>query len=79
MNNPSIINLVYIIASVLFVLGIKMLGSAKTARKGNLISSVGMLLAIVSPCSTRVSTINGSLPDWPSAGLSARWPPSVSR
>jgi NAD(P) transhydrogenase subunit beta len=47
MNNPSIINLVYIIASVLFVLGIKMLGSAKTARKGNMISSVGMLLAIV--------------------------------
>jgi len=45
--STSIINLVYIIASILFVLGIKMLGSAKTARKGNAISSIGMLLAIV--------------------------------
>lgn len=42
-----IINLSYIVASVLFILGIKMLGSAGTARKGNLISSVGMLLAVV--------------------------------
>jgi NAD(P) transhydrogenase subunit beta len=45
--SPSLINFVYIVASILFVLGIKMLGSAKTARKGNLISSVGMLLAVV--------------------------------
>ena len=45
--SPSLINLVYIVASILFVLGIKMLGSAKTARKGNLVSSVGMLLAVV--------------------------------
>ena len=43
----SIINFCYIVASILFVIGIKMLGSAKTARKGNLLSSVGMLLAIV--------------------------------
>ncbi len=42
-----LINLSYIVASVLFILGIKMLGSAVTARKGNLISSVGMLLAVV--------------------------------
>ena len=42
-----IINLSYIVASVLFIIGIKMLGSADTARKGNLISAAGMLLAIV--------------------------------
>jgi len=42
-----LINLSYIVASVLFILGIKMLGSAVTARKGNLISSVVMLLAVV--------------------------------
>ena len=42
-----IINLVYIVAAILFVFGIKMLGSAKTARNGNLLSSVGMLIAIV--------------------------------
>ena len=42
-----LINLSYIVASVLFILGIKMLGSADTARKGNLISAIGMLLAVV--------------------------------
>ncbi len=45
--SATIINLSYIVASILFVIGIKMLGSAKTARKGNMLSSVGMLLAIV--------------------------------
>jgi NAD(P) transhydrogenase subunit beta len=43
---PSLINLVYIAAAILFVLGIKMLGSAETARRGNALSAVGMLLAI---------------------------------
>ncbi|MGA1205003.1 MAG: NAD(P)(+) transhydrogenase (Re/Si-specific) subunit beta [Opitutales bacterium] len=42
-----VINISYIVASILFVIGIKMLGSAKTARRGNLLSSVGMLLAIL--------------------------------
>lgn len=45
--SATIINLSYIVASILFVIGIKMLGSAKTARKGNMLSSIGMLLAIV--------------------------------
>ena len=42
-----IIYLVYLIASVLFILGIKKLGSPKTARRGNMLSSLGMFLAIV--------------------------------
>ena len=41
------INLAYIIASILFILGIKMLGRAETARRGNLISSLGMLTAVI--------------------------------
>ncbi len=45
--STAIINISYIVASILFVLGIKMLGSARTARRGNMISSIGMLLAIV--------------------------------
>ncbi len=45
--NPSIVNFVYIVASVLFIFGIKMLGKAETARKGNAISAVGMLIAVV--------------------------------
>ena len=41
------IEIIYLIASIFFIFGIKKLGSPKTARKGNLYSSIGMLLAIV--------------------------------
>lgn len=37
----------YLLASVLFILGLKMLSSAKTARRGNLLGASGMLLAIL--------------------------------
>ena len=43
----SLQNLLYIIASVLFILGIKMLGRPDSARRGNLVSSIGMLLAVL--------------------------------
>ena len=39
--------IVYLIASVLFIFGIKRLGSPKTARQGNQLASLGMLLAVV--------------------------------
>jgi len=42
-----LVNLAYIAASILFVFGIKMLGRAETARRGNIISSIGMLIAVV--------------------------------
>ncbi len=41
------IQLAYLVASVLFIIGIKYLGKTKDARKGNVISAVGMLIAIV--------------------------------
>ncbi|MCB1177115.1 MAG: NAD(P)(+) transhydrogenase (Re/Si-specific) subunit beta [Leptospiraceae bacterium] len=47
MDSKIIIQLVYLVASVLFILGIKMMGKTHTARKGNLYSAVAMLLAIV--------------------------------
>ncbi len=37
----------YIFASIFFIIGLKMLNSAKTARKGNGISAIGMLIAII--------------------------------
>ena len=37
---------IYLIASVTFILGLKMLGHPETARKGNLIAAAGMTLAI---------------------------------
>lgn len=47
MTIASLINIVYIIAAALFIFGLKMLGSPATARKGNLLSSLGMLLAVI--------------------------------
>lgn len=47
MDEKQYIDFAYIVASILFILGIKMLGRAETARKGNLLSAVGMALAMV--------------------------------
>lgn len=49
----NIINLGYIVAAVLFIFGLKLLSSQKTARRGNAISALGMLLAIVCTLMTR--------------------------
>ena len=43
----SILELSYIIASVLFILGLKMLSHPLTARRGNTLAAIGMGLAIV--------------------------------
>ncbi len=37
----------YVVAGGLFIYGLKLLGSADTARRGNMMSAVGMLLAVV--------------------------------
>ena len=47
MDLDLIIQLGYVVAAGLFILGLKMLGSPDTARKGNGISAMGMLVAIV--------------------------------
>ncbi len=43
-----LINFGYIVASVLFIIGIKMLGRPERARRGNMVSALGMLIAVVS-------------------------------
>ena len=43
---PNPINLSYLVASILFIFGLKMLSSSETARRGNLLSAAGMLLAV---------------------------------
>jgi NAD(P) transhydrogenase subunit beta len=40
------IEITYLISSILFIIGIKYLGSPKTARKGNLLAAIGMFMAI---------------------------------
>ena len=47
MNIDLMIQLGYVIAAGLFIFGLKMLGPPDTARKGNGVSAVGMLVAIV--------------------------------
>ncbi|AFZ58249.1 NAD(P)(+) transhydrogenase (Re/Si-specific) subunit beta [Anabaena cylindrica FACHB-243] len=44
---PTGIQLTYLVAASLFILGLKKLGSPATARNGNLVAAVGMLLAVV--------------------------------
>ena len=41
------LNLVYLLAAVLFIFGLKMLSKVPTAKRGNMVSSVGMLLATI--------------------------------
>jgi H+-translocating NAD(P) transhydrogenase subunit beta len=48
-----IINLVYIFSSFLFIVGLKKLGSPESARRGNLYSSLGMLIAVVATLFTK--------------------------
>ena len=43
----SIVDISYLIAAVCFIYGLKMLSHPKTSRNGNIIASIGMLLAIV--------------------------------
>ena len=46
-NLPLVINAAYLVASVLFIWGLKLLSSPKTARRGNVYGALGMLIATV--------------------------------
>jgi len=47
MSTILLINLSYTVAAVLFIFGLKFLGSPATARRGNALSALGMLLAVI--------------------------------
>ncbi|MBF0386432.1 MAG: NAD(P)(+) transhydrogenase (Re/Si-specific) subunit beta [Candidatus Omnitrophica bacterium] len=47
MNLSFLVQITYIVASILFAFGLKFLSSPVTARRGNLLSSTGMLLAVL--------------------------------
>ena len=46
MQLQYLLDICYLVASILFVVGLKMLGNPKTARRGNLLAAGGMTLAI---------------------------------
>src|SRR3954469_3002117 len=43
---PSLLTIIYLIASVTFIIGLKMLSHPETARRGNAVAASGMTLAI---------------------------------
>ncbi|HUP11325.1 MAG TPA: NAD(P)(+) transhydrogenase (Re/Si-specific) subunit beta, partial [Niastella sp.] len=43
----SILTLCYLVGSVTFIIGLKMLSNPKTARNGNLLAAAGMAIAII--------------------------------
>lgn len=43
----TIINLAYVVAAALFILGLKLLSHPDSAKRGNFVSAVGMLIAVV--------------------------------
>ena len=43
----EVLGSVYIISAILFVFGLKLMSSPATAVRGNLLSSVGMLMAVL--------------------------------
>jgi H+-translocating NAD(P) transhydrogenase subunit beta len=45
--NDVLLQIAYLVASVLFILGLKALGSAETARRGMNLAALGMLVAVV--------------------------------
>jgi NAD(P) transhydrogenase subunit beta len=50
--NPELIRgICYIVASIFFVFGLKMLSSPTTARRGNMVSAIGMLIAVLTALS----------------------------
>ena len=49
----ALIDLSYVVASVLFIVGLKQLGSPATARRGNQLAAVGMAVAVLATVFTR--------------------------
>ena len=47
MDMNILVNLSYVLAAVLFIVGLKLLSHPSTAKKGNLVSAVGMFIAVV--------------------------------
>ena len=43
----NVLTIIYLLASVTFILGLKMLSNPATARRGNLIAAAGMTIAIL--------------------------------
>lgn len=61
MQTKYILDLIYLVASVSFVIGLKMLSHPDTARKGNIYAAFGMTLAIVFTIALHPTPVAGSI------------------
>src|SRR3972149_2927804 len=43
---PTIVDIAYLVAAIMFIVGLKRLSSPATARSGNLVAAAGMLIAL---------------------------------
>lgn len=57
----SLLEICYLIGSVTFILGMKMMGNAKTARRGNLIAAAGMIIAILGTIFLHNGKVNATI------------------
>jgi H+-translocating NAD(P) transhydrogenase subunit beta len=73
MNIETLPAAAYLIASLLFIIGLKRLSSPRTARSGNFIAGVGMVLALLGTfllphmghfCAILIAIVIGTIPGW---------------
>lgn len=57
----SLLEICYLIGSVTFIIGLKMMGNAKTAKNGNLIGAAGMTIAILGSIFLHGQTVNATV------------------
>lgn len=57
----NLLEICYLIGSITFIIGLKMMGNAKTARKGNLIGAAGMTLAILGTIFLHEGEVSGMI------------------
>ena len=58
----TVLAFAFLIAAMLFIVGIKLLGSPKTARAGNLVAALGMIIALVAAIPLLHGPHGGALP-----------------
>lgn len=46
LHDPQLIDVLYLVAAALFIIGLRKLGSPKTARSGNTVAGVGMVIGL---------------------------------
>ena len=70
--NPTAAGFLYLLAAVLFIVGLKRLSSPATAKDGNRIAALGMLIAIVVTLLDEKSATGSSSPGSSSGERSVR-------